>query len=323
MLGIGVGITSTRRTGSPQIITAITTPALGPLEDGDQISTGLSADIATTSNYASTAGDIVSVDLVVTVNGGAATISDTVDYQDLVAITVTVTDDASPANVRVWSLGQTVAGTLPVNTVAPSIAGGTELGDTLTVTPGTWSGVPAPTLTYQWRRDGIAILGETGTTYDIALADSGADIDVVETATNAMGAASEASNAITADTFTVPGPFDVADWGLSNSGGDVSLNIITLPDNGGAALTDIDYRVNGGAAVSLGETTTGSYIITADEGDDIEIRAVNVIGAGAWSDTKVVPAGSQALDDLTDVIITDPQNGDELVYRDGAWRNEQ
>jgi hypothetical protein len=74
----------------------------------------------------------------------------------------------------------------------------------------------------------------------------------------------------------------------------VSVNILTLPSDGGSALTDIEYRVNGGTAISLGETTTGSYPITAVEGDDIQIRAVNVIGAGDWSDVKVVPSGDGA-----------------------------
>jgi hypothetical protein len=203
--------------GVPPIITAITQPALGTLEDGDQISTALSADIATTSNYASTAGDIVSVDLVVTVNGDAATISDTVEAGDVVAITVTVTDDADPANVRVWSLGTTA----------------------------------------------VAV---------------------------------------------VPSPFEVADWGLANDDGDVSLNILALPDDGGAAISDIEYRVDGGTAVSTGETTTGSYLITAAEGDDIEIRALNSAGAGAWSDTKSVPGLADTLllsDGTSSLLLAD------------------
>jgi len=29
-----------------------------------------------------------------------------------------------------------------------------------------------------------------------------------------------------------------------------------------------------------------------------------------------------SLVELTDTEISDPQNGDELVYRDGIWRNE-
>jgi hypothetical protein len=34
------------------------------------------------------------------------------------------------------------------------------------------------------------------------------------------------------------------------------------------------------------------------------------------------PPAPLALDDLSDVEIIDPQNGDELVYDDGVWRNQ-
>jgi hypothetical protein len=369
-----------------RIITAIVQPALAPLVAGDTIEDNLSADIDQTSNYASTAGTITSVTVTATINGVAADLTDTVAFEDVVAITVTVTD--SEANVRVFSLGRTVAGIAPSNDVAPSIAGDTGLGDTLTVTAGTWSGVPAPTLAYQWlrggveiagetgttyvitladsgasitvretatnsegsafevsnaitadtftapvnavapsisgntdlgatltrtegtwsgnptptlsgqwQRDGVAIAGETGATYVIALADNGAAITYLQTATNAVGSASQVSNTITADNFTVPDTFTTPDWDVANDGDTVSVNILTLPNDGGAPITDLEYRVNGGAAISLGETTTGSYPITADEGDDIEIRAVNAIGAGDWSDVKAVPSG--AFDPIT------------------------
>jgi hypothetical protein len=44
--------------------------------------------------------------------------------------------------------------TLPVNTVAPVIAGTPQEGQTLTVTNnGTWTGFPAPGFTYQWNRN--------------------------------------------------------------------------------------------------------------------------------------------------------------------------
>ena len=290
-IGIGLGITTQRRRGAAQIITAIITPALGPLEDGDTIASALSADIDQTSNYASTEGTIASVTVTATINGDPADLSDTVAFEDVVAVTVTVQDDAS--NERVYGLSRVAGAVAPTNDVAPSIAGDTGLGDTLTVTAGTWSGSPAPTLSYQWRRDGQPIAGETGTTYDTTLADSGADIDVLETATNPGGSASEASNAITVDVFTVPAAFTAPDWDVANDGDTVSVNILTLPADGGAAITDLEYRVNGGTAVSLGETTTGSYPITADEGDDIQIRAVNAIGAGDWSDVKAVPSAIQ------------------------------
>ena len=300
------------RRGGPQIITATIAPALGPLEHGDTIASGMSENYDQTSNYASSEGTISSVVAAVTVNGSPALFTDTVDFEDVVAVTVTVTD--SEANERVFNAGtRTVAGIAPTNDVAPSIAGDTGLGDTLTVTAGTWSGVPAPALTYQWLRDGVEIAGETGTTYDITLADSGALITVRETATNAAGSASEVSNAITADVFTAPDAFTAPDWDVANDGETVSVNIITLPADGGASITDLEYRVNAGAAISLGETTTGSYPITADDGDDIQVRAVNAVGAGDWSDVKAVPAGETFDPDaLTYITAVETADGEPL-----------
>lgn len=79
--------------------------------------------------------------------------------------------------------------TPPTNVTPPLIAGGSEVGDTETVTPGTWSGDATIVLTYQWYRfcgsgPEELIVGETNTTYVLAEADEGCDIFVRETATN-------------------------------------------------------------------------------------------------------------------------------------------
>jgi hypothetical protein len=202
MIGLGLGITSRLRGDfavSP--ITAVITPSLSALIDGDTIASAVSADYDQITNYASSEGTISSVVAEVTVNGVSALFTDTVDFEDSVVLTVTVTD--SEGNVRVF------------------------------------------------------------------------------TALRVVGA-------------FAPDPFDVADWGLANDNGDISVNILTLPSDGGAPITDLEYRVNAGAAVSFGETTTGSYPIVAVEGDDVQIRAVNAVGAGDWSDVKVVPSAIPA-----------------------------
>lgn len=81
---------------------------------------------------------------------------------------------------------------VPENSVAPAITGTPEVGQTLTVTPGTWSGEPSPTLTYQWFRDdgddAIPIPGATGLTYELTQEDEGSVIFVRETAVNRVGA---------------------------------------------------------------------------------------------------------------------------------------
>ena len=87
---------------------------------------------------------------------------------------------------------------LPVNTVAPAITGTTTVGQTLTTTNGTWTGVPTPTYTRQWYADGVAISGATGTTRVLAAGEQGKVITVVVTATNSAGVVTATSNATAA-----------------------------------------------------------------------------------------------------------------------------
>lgn len=84
--------------------------------------------------------------------------------------------------------------TVPVNTVAPAITGTAQVGETLTVTNGTWTG---GSLTYarEWLRDGVVIAGATALTYDLVEADEGAVISVRVTATNLKSSVSALSNA--------------------------------------------------------------------------------------------------------------------------------
>lgn len=84
----------------------------------------------------------------------------------------------------------------PLSITTVSISGSTQSGSLLTATPGTWDGSPAPALTYQWLRDGVAIAGATNSTYTTQVADEGTTVTCRETATNSAGAASLVSNGL-------------------------------------------------------------------------------------------------------------------------------
>jgi hypothetical protein len=91
----------------------------------------------------------------------------------------------------------------PSNTVAPVISGSSVIGSVLTTTDGTWAGTLPITYTYQWKRNGSDIVGETNATYTLVAADYNQAITCAVTATNAFGAASATSNSITG-TATAP-----------------------------------------------------------------------------------------------------------------------
>lgn len=85
------------------------------------------------------------------------------------------------------------AATLPRNTVAPAITGTAQVGQTLTVTNGTWAGNTA-TYTRQWKRGAVDV-GTGGLTYQPVVGDIGFPITCVVTATNSTGSATATSNA--------------------------------------------------------------------------------------------------------------------------------
>ena len=92
---------------------------------------------------------------------------------------------------------------------------------------------------------------------------------------------------------TAPAQFGTGDWSVADDGtsGDITITVITLPSDGGSAITDLEYQIDGGSWVSMAGTTTGDYPVsglTDDVEVDVAIRAVNAIGNGTASATKPV-----------------------------------
>ena len=77
----------------------------------------------------------------------------------------------------------------------PTISGSLQVGDTLTVSGGTFSGTTPITYSYQWKR-GATPVGINSTTYQIVSDDLGQNITCEITATNACGNATSVSNTL-------------------------------------------------------------------------------------------------------------------------------
>ena len=95
---------------------------------------------------------------------------------------------------------------------------------------------------------------------------------------------------------SAPAAFDTGDWSLTAGDEEADVTINGLPADNGAAITDVEYRLDGGTWTPSGGT--GNFTITSltnDEPYDVELRAVNSAGPGAGSDTKqVTPKGNTA-----------------------------
>lgn len=89
-----------------------------------------------------------------------------------------LTDGVVTSNALTAVLGDALAPTRQ-----PSITGTPALGRTLSADPGAWGTGETPAYTYEWRRDGTALDGATGSTYPVSLADVGRTLTVTVTAT--------------------------------------------------------------------------------------------------------------------------------------------
>lgn len=116
--------------------------------------------------------------------------------------------EGGPA-MRVYVVSGVLGASAPVNTALPTITGTLAPGQTLTATTGTWTNSPT-SYSYQWYRGGVAIGGATNSTYVTTIADAGAVITVVVTATSAGGSASATSAGATI--FTPSGVSGLQVW---------------------------------------------------------------------------------------------------------------
>lgn len=121
----------------------------------------------------------------------------------------------------------------PVNTAVPVLTGNAVNGQTLTVSTGTWSGNPTPTLTYQWWSGGVGwVTGQTSNTYVCRPIDINQTVYAVVTGTNSAGSVAAWSNGlmVASDTdaiYTTSGPF-----GWTCPAGVTSINVVCVGPGG-------------------------------------------------------------------------------------------
>lgn len=204
-----------------------------------------------------------------------------------------------------------VTGVAPANTVAPVVSGTSTFGQLLSTTPGTWTGTPAPTVSYQWQScttsdcvgGTVAGIGTGEDTCVLTQAEVGKYIRVEVTATN--GTAPDAvayTNISIAVTPAPPGP---------------SVNLVATPGNGSASIAFTAPASTGGAEISnyTYSTDDGATWVTRSPASaaspveitglvngttyQVKLRAVNAAGDGAESEpvavTPVAPTPADAL----------------------------
>ena len=206
----------------------------------------------------------------------------------------------------------------PANTVLPSISGNAVAGQTLSVSPGTWTGYPAPAYSYQWQEctdssgDGCnTVQSGSNSQFTLHTADDGLYLQVVVSASNGIapdaGATSASVGPVTdapANTSlpTIAGTVSSGDTLIASPGtwsgypaSSYSYLWQDCPDNSGNGCQTVESGSNDQYTLGVG-----------DEGDLVRVlvTATNGIGSGATADSAFTvavtgsPADKTAPDDL-------------------------
>ena len=259
----------------------------------------------------------------VSVQSGASNTYTPLIGDDTKTLTCLVTATNTQGSASEGTSNSLVIGTAPSNTVAPVISGTNTFGSTLTTTDGTFTGTAPITYTYQWRRGGLPIAGQTASTYVIGASDSLAAITCEVTATNTYGFDSEVSNTITVQDFA---PINTVAPTVSPSGTQATGTLITANIGTWSGVAPITYEYkwtrNG---VEISGATASTYTIqVADDGTTIrvEVKGTNTYGTSAFiaSSNSVSAINAVAPSNTVAPVISGTAVvGQTLTSTTGTW----
>jgi Ca2+-binding RTX toxin-like protein len=264
--------------------------------------------------------------------------TDTQDDDIKCTVTATNSSGSTSATSDAISPGQTSApptgATAPTNTVPPSIFGTAAAGQTLTCSPGTWTG--SPTFGYQWLDDGVVIAGATGSTYVVQASNVDDNLSCRVTATNALGTATATSKEVEPGSTILPpvtpvppvtpgAPGSPTNAALPVVGGTPLLGSPLMCSNGGwsGSPTSFVYQWLRSGIPIANATGRGYLVTTADQGVSLScsVTASNGIGSSTATSTPVTVglvgrisvrrsiAGTPRADRLTGSSGSDTING--------------
>ena len=245
------------------------------------------------------------------------------DIGNIIEVDVTATGSWGEATVPSDPTGVIAAlPTAPVNTSRPSIAQYANEGDTLTAEVGSWAGTEPMTFSYQWQRcteECTDIAGTTSSTYVLVGADVGKYMQVVVTATNVAGSASESSYT-TEKIGNTSAPEATAAPYLYGVAQDQQALVLEQADWSGAQPIEHAYQwercnAEGASCTDIsGATDTVYGVVSADIGFTLRLResVSNVHGSASatTAPSEVVTANPAA--GSTPTIEGDAYRGDTL-----------
>lgn len=215
----------------------------------------------------------------------------------------------SPADAGAYE-GPPPGSAAPVNTSAPTISGSATENVTLIGDIGTWTGSPAPSYAYQWRRCNTAgsscvdISGATSSSYVLASADVGNTVRLQVTATNSLGNAT-ATSTQTGTVAAAPASGNANLWVNTTAGGspqpcptacayDANKAYGSIQAAWTAASSGQVIRVRGGTygPQTVNGNKTSQTQILADAG--VTLGTTSVSGNFAYLKDFVIDSGANA-----------------------------
>lgn len=168
------------------------------------------------------------------------------------------------------------------NVTLPVVTGTVRVGQVLTTSTGTWSGIAPISYTYVWKRGGVAIGGATASTYTLVLADLGANITVTVTATDGTTATATATSAAVGPVVALPANtvLPVISGLLTNGS---ALTTTTGTWTGTAPITYTYQWLKAGVPI-VGQTTNTYTTVAGDVG---ALISVNVTGTNTVGGTTI------------------------------------
>lgn len=230
-------------------------------------------------------------------------------------LTVVVSASNGGGSTSATSLAVAVV-TEPVNVTLPTISGTPEVGQILTGTDGTWTGTPPIGFMRQWYVDGVAVPGETSSTYTIVTADEGKPITFRVTASNTYGS-TVATSAPVVVVFAPVNTVAPSITGTTAVGQTLTANNGTWI--GTAPITYAHQWTRNG--VDIVGATASTYLLTiTDDATQIRVRVTATNAQGSANATSAaVLIGTAPSNTALPVITGTPVQGQTLTASNGSW----
>ncbi|BCW49595.1 hypothetical protein StoSoilB13_19370 [Arthrobacter sp. StoSoilB13] len=204
----------------------------------------------------------------------------------------------------------------------PTITGTAKVGSTLTAVPGVWG--PAPvTLAYQWKANGVSVVGGTAATYVPVTGDVGKTLTVTVTGSKVGYTTASKTSAATAAVLALPALAPAPVPTITGTA-KVGSTLTAVPGIWGPSPVTLTYQWKANGVSVVGGTAATYVPVTGDVGKTLTVTVTgSKIGYTTASRTSVATAAVLALPSLAPApvptITGTAKVGSTLTAVPGVW----